>query len=378
MRRRICWVLVLTSLVSLFGGCAGQGTGKAAVAGWEPVDTMELQYATEFSVDYYQDGYKLISLSDGSRFLLIPEGKALPEGVAEDVQPLYQPLENIYLAATASMCLFDALGRLDAIGLSGTRAEDWYIDNARAAMEEGKILFAGKYSEPDYELLLSEDCPLAVESMMIGHASQVKEKLEELGIPVLMDQSSKESHPLGRTEWIKLYAALLNEEATAQRLFAEQTAFLKEVEAQKSTGKTVAFFYVSSSGRVVARKSGDYVSKMIDLAGGDYVFRDLGDPDTATSTVTIEMETFFAAARDADYIIYNSTIGGEIRTIEELLEKSDLFEEFKAVRNGNVWCTDQNMYQQTTQLGQMIQSFHRVFSGEADELEELPFLYRLR
>ena len=378
MRRRICWVLVLTLLVSLFGGCAGQGTGKAAVAGWEPVDTMELQYATEFSVEYYQDGYKLISLSDGSRFLLIPEGKALPEGMAEDVQPLYQPLENIYLAATASMCLFDALGRLDAIGLSGTRAEDWYIDNARAAMEEGKILFAGKYSEPDYELLLSEDCPLAVESMMIGHASQVKEKLEELGIPVLMDQSSKESHPLGRTEWIKLYAALLNEEATAQRLFAEQTAFLKEVEAQKSTGKTVAFFYVSSSGRVVARKSGDYVSKMIDLAGGDYVFRDLGDPDTATSTVTIEMETFFAAARDADYIIYNSTIGGEIRTIEELLEKSDLFEEFKAVRNGNVWCTDQNMYQQTTQLGQMIQSFHRVFSGEADELDELPFLYRLR
>ena len=378
MRRRICWGLVLTLLVSLFGGCAGQGTGKAAVAGWEPVDTMELQYATEFSVEYYQDGYKLISLSDGSRFLLIPEGKALPEGIAEDVQPLYQPLENIYLAATASMCLFDALGRLDAIGLSGTRAEDWYIDNARAAMEEGKILFAGKYSEPDYELLLSEDCPLAVESMMIGHASQVKEKLEELGIPVLMDQSSKESHPLGRTEWIKLYAALLNEEATAQRLFAEQTAFLNEVEAQKSTGKTVAFFYVSSSGRVVARKSGDYVSKMIDLAGGDYVFRDLGDPDTATSTVTIEMETFFAAARDADYIIYNSTIGGEIRTIEELLEKSDLFEEFKAVRNGDVWCTDQNMYQQTTQLGQMIQSFHRVFSGEADELEELPFLYRLR
>ncbi len=378
MRRRICWVLVLTFLVSLFSGCAGQGTGKAAVAGWEPVDTMELQYATEFSVEYYQDGYKLISLSDGSRFLLIPEGQPLPEGIAEDVQPLYQPLENIYLAATASMCLFDALGRLDAIGLSGTRAEDWYIDNARAAMEEGKILFAGKYSEPDYELLLSEDCPLAVESMMIGHASQVKEKLEELGIPVLMDQSSKESHPLGRTEWIKLYAALLNEEATAQRLFAEQTAFLKEVEAQKSTGKTVAFFYVSSSGRVVARKSGDYVSKMIDLAGGDYVFRDLGDPDTATSTVTIEMETFFAAARDADYIIYNSTIGGEIRTIEELLEKSDLFEEFKAVRNGDVWCTDQNMYQQTTQLGQMIQSFHRVFSGEADELEELPFLYRLR
>ena len=82
--------------------------------------------------------------------------------------------------------------------------------------------------------------------------------------------------------------------------------------------------------------------------------------------------------KDADYIIYNSTIGGEIRTIDELLAKNELLAEFKAVQNGNVWCTSENMYQETTQLGQMIQSFQKVFSGEADELDELPYLYRLQ
>ena len=129
---------------------------------------------------------------------------------------------------------------------------------------------------------------------------------------------------------------------------------------------------------MVARKTGDYVSKMIELAGGHYVFKDLGDPETKTATVNLEMETFISAARDADYIIYNSTIGGEVKNMQELLKKNELLKEFKAVKNGNVWCTDQNMYQETTRLGQMVQSFHTIFSGQADDVTELPYLYNLQ
>ena len=377
-KRFAAWLLMLAILLSLLSGCAGGQSGENSNSSWIPERSMELQFATQFQVDYYAGGYKLITLGDGSRFLTVPEECQVPEAAPKDAVPLYQPIGNIYLAATSAMCLFDALNRLDAISLSGSRAESWYIDNARKAMEDGKILYAGKYSEPDYEMLLSYHCPLAVESMMIGHASDVKQKLEELGIAVLTDQSSMEEHPLGRTEWIKLYAALLNEEDRAEELFQEQVAYLNEALKAESSGKTVAFFHISSSGYVVARKSGDYVTKMLELAGGQYVFKNLGDAETRTSTVNIEMEQFFAAAKDADYIIYNSTIGGEIRSMEELLEKSPLLAEFRAVQNGNVWCTGKNMYQETTQLGQMIQSFQKIFSGEADNLTELPFLYRLR
>ena len=374
MRKLTLWALVLALLLT---GCTGAQTEELQ-SDWVPERSMPLQFATQFQVDYYSGGYKLISLADGSKFLVVPEGCEVPASAPKDAVPLYQPIENIYLAATSAMCLFDALNRLDAITLSGSRAESWYIDNARKAMEEGKILYAGKYSEPDYEMLLSHSCPLAVESMMIGHASDVKQKLEELGIAVLTDQSSMEEHPLGRTEWMKLYAALLNEEDRAEALFNEQVAYLNDALQGENPQKTVAFFHISSSGYVVARKSGDYVTKMLELAGGRYVFSDLGDRETKTSTVNIEMEQFFAAAKDADYIIYNSTIGGEIHSMEELLEKSALLAQFKAVRNGNVWCTQKNMYQETTQLGQMIQSFRKIFSGEADGLTQLPFLYRLQ
>lgn len=378
MKRCIALFLTVTLLLSVLGGCGTVETKEGLGNGWEPERSMELQFATQFSVDYYQDGYKLISLADGTRFLVIPEGSECPKGIAKDIVPLYQPVENIYLAATASMCLFDALDCMDVIRLSGTKEDGWHIENARLAMQEGRILYAGKYSEPDYEMMLDHRCPLAIESLMIGHSSEVKDKLKELGIAVFIDQSSMEPHPLGRTEWIKLYGALLNKEETAEALFEEQVKYLNEAAGTEGFGKTVAFFHISSSGYVVARKSGDYVTKMLELAGGNYVFDNLGDPETRTSTVTIEMEKFFATAKDADYIIYNSTIGGEIKTIDELLAKNELLAEFKAVQNGNVWCTSENMYQETTQLGQMIQSFQKVFSGEADELDELPYLYRLQ
>ena len=60
----------------------------------------------------------------------------------------------------------------------------------------------------------------------------------------------------------------------------------------KNTEKTVAFFYVSSDGTVVVRRSDDYIPKMIELSGGRYVFDDLTDDDSNTSAVKLTMEEF--------------------------------------------------------------------------------------
>ena len=328
--KRIISVLLSFALLFSLTGCGAKKEEQPE--GLSVTGSLKLSYATQFSVDYYEGGYKLISLADGSRFFVVPEGKELPAGADKDAVPLYQPVNNIYLAATAAMCLFDSLDRLDVIRLSGTKEDGWYIENAREAMRDGKILFAGKYSAPDYELITAEKCPLAVESMMIGHASDIKEQLEQLGIAVLMDQSSNEQHPMGRVEWIKLFGALLNVEEKAEEVFNEQIGYLENVENKERTDKTVAFFYVSSTGKIITRKSGDYVSKMIDLAGGTYVFSDLGDWDSMTSSVTLDPEYFYTEAREADVIIYNSTITEKVSSIDDLIAKCDLLSDFKAVK----------------------------------------------
>ena len=160
------------------------------------------------------------------------------------------------------------------------------------------MIYAGKYNAPDYELILSKSCDLAIESTMIHHAPEVKEQLEQLGIPVLVERSSYESHPLGRMEWLKLYGVLLGKEELAKELFDEQLKQLGNLDAGKPLGRTVAFFYVSSNGYVNVRKSSDYVAKIIEMAGGSYVPDNLMENENALSTMNMQMETFYAEAKD--------------------------------------------------------------------------------
>ena len=273
------------------------------------------------------------------------------------------------------MDFFRALDGIGSISLSGTKADGWYIDEAKEALESGAVSFAGKYNAPDYELILSKKCDLALESTMIYHNPEVKEKLEEFGIPVLVEHSSYENHPLGRTEWVKLYGALLDKEEEAEAVFEEQAEKLNSIKDSENTGKTVAFFYINSMGSANVRKSNDYVSKMIELAGGNYIFNDLGTDEEGLSTMNMGMEDFYAGARDADYIIYNSTIDGELKSLDELLKKSELLKDFKAVKEGNVWCLTKSMFQETTCLGDVIMDIHRMLTE--DDPDGLTYLYRL-
>ena len=348
------------------------------LAGMKYDHSLELQYADQYAVDYYEGGYALITIAGGERFLLVPEDKEAPEGLDADISVIQKPVQNIYLVATSAMDLFCALDGLDSISLSGTNADGWYIDKAKKAMEDGDIAFAGKYSAPDYELILSKNCDLAIESTMIYHQPEVQEKLEKFGIPVLVEHSSYESHPLGRTEWIKLYGVLLGKEDQAQKLFQEQVDKLKSVEDSENTGKTVAFFYINSMGAANVRKSNDYVSKMIELAGGEYIFHDPAEDDNALSTMNMQMEEFYAKAKDADYIIYNSTIDGELDSIDELLAKSSLLADFKAVKDGNVWCTGQNLFQETMGLATMIEDIHTMLTSDDPKLDSLTYMKKLK
>ena len=154
----------------------------------------------------------------------------------------------------------------------------------------------------------------------------------------------------------------------------KQSEYLKTIEETEKTEKKVGFFYVSSRGYVNVRKSGDYVSKMIELAGGEYLFSDLGTEDTALSTMNLQMEEFYAAARDADILIYNSTIDGALTSEKDFLNQCPLLADSKAVQNGEVWCTTQNMFQETMSIGDMIQELSMVIHGEEGKLE---YLYRL-
>mgnify|MGYP001787361719 FL=1 len=377
--RRILFLLLFALLCTFPCACATQGnvaytedagpketvtdaSASDADIRWDNLKiekSMELSYATQFSVDYYTGGYKLISICDIGDYLLVPDGKNVPAGLPSDITVIDGSPKHVYLAATSGMDFIVKIGCLDRLSFSGTKEDGWYIPEAKQAMQAQTLAYAGKYNAPDVEQMLAGDCDLAIESTMILHNPEVKEQLEMCGIPVIVEHSSYETDPLGRLEWVKFYGALF-----AEQLFETETTKTADILTETPTGKTVAFFYVTTNGGVNVRKSGDYVSKMIELAGGTCITFDNSDEENALSTMTIQMETFYEQAKDADYIIYNSTIDSELTSVSELLQKNALFADFKAVKEGHVYGTGKNMFQETTGYGTMIADMHAIFTGQ--------------
>ena len=119
------------------------------------------------------------------------------------------------------------------------------------------------------------------------------------------------------------------------------------------------------------------MAKAIELAGGTYAFRDLKADENAQATTTLQMEAFYTGAKDADILIYNSTIEGELTTIDQLLDKSPLLADFQAVKAGNVWCTGKNLFQESLGLGDMMVDFHTIFTDPTTPDDALTYLHRL-
>ena len=335
----------------------------------------QLDYAQQFTADCYEGGYTMVSIPDsGQKFLVVPQDAAEVDSLPADVTVLRQPVENIYLVSTSVMDLILHLDALDSVTLSGTKAEGWYLPEAKQAMEAGRIAYAGKYSAPDYEQILAANCSLAIQNTMILHTPEVKEQLEHFGIPVLVERSSYESGPLERMEWIKLYGILLGKEEQAEQVFAAQEAAIAPLLEQEPTGKSCAFFSLSSNNLATVRKGSDYVAKMIEMAGGTYVFSDLTDNGNSLATMNLPLEDFYAGAKDADVLIYNSAIEGTIASVSQLTEKFPLLAEFKAVQNGQVWCTSQSLFQQSMELADLILDMNKVFTEGTPAADTLKFL----
>ena len=363
---------LLLSLLLLTGCISAQAEDSSPL---KVTGSMELEYATQFSVDYCEGGYALITNSDGARFLTVPEGAEVPQGLDEDIVTLQMPLSNLLISSTPVTSLINAIGALDAVSMTTQEDDGWYIDDVKAAMDAEKLTYIGSYKEPDFEVLASNPPPFAVFSTMIDSVPDVADKLREIGIPFMRDTSSQESDPLGRMEWIRLYGMLLGREAEAEAYFAQQKALVASIPSE-STGKTVAMFYITSKGDLYTRRAGDYMTKMLEMGGGVYAMPDL-EPDKS-GTKKVEAEEFYAAAGEADFIVYIWSMGGKPDSMEAFTSRSEILKDFKAVKEGNVWFTTPDYFQVSDTLGSMILDFHKMLTNTDETVTEFTYLFKLK
>ena len=98
MKKIILLFIVTGILVGMVTACgsAADGTQKThdtEISQQLTFDHSEtLDYAQKFSIDRYQDDYALVTITDDSRYLVVPEGKVAPDDLDPDIVVIQQPV----------------------------------------------------------------------------------------------------------------------------------------------------------------------------------------------------------------------------------------------------------------------------------------------
>ncbi|MCG4572953.1 ABC transporter substrate-binding protein [Clostridium cochlearium] len=208
-----------------------------------------------------------------------------------------------------------------------------------------------------------------------GHIDEINDRMK-IGIPYVVEASSLENHPLGRMEWTKFMAAFYNKEDIADKHMQKAEDTVKKV-SEKVKGKenplvTAGMPY---KGKISVRFGGSYQAKMYDMAGGDYVFKDVEKDKSGANSITFE--DFYAKSSNAD--IYVCEVMGKTRpkNIDEFVKQAPIMKNMKSIKNGELWVSQPWWYQSVDKLDEIIEDLAAIYHPEEFKDHKVRHYYKL-
>jgi iron complex transport system substrate-binding protein len=296
-----------------------------------------LKYASGFRVSLNGHAklvevlYPFQGATSGYRYLLVPKGEAIPPHDA-DVRIIRTPLNSIACTSTTHIPLLDYLGETDK--LTGFTSADYISsEKMRERIDNGKVTELGMDKGINLELLVALKPDLLMGYTMSGDYGQFK-KIEELGIPVVLNAEFLEKHPLGRAEWIKFMALFFNKEREADSIFnVIENNYLDT----KALADTVKYKPTVISGVVYGDAwfmpgGENYASRFLKDAGCHYLWGD----DPSHGWLQLGFELVYEKGHDADLWIGTATY----KTLEELEDADHRYARFKPFREKQIYTYD--------------------------------------
>ncbi len=343
-------LIILTLIISfVFVGKVTSSTKKI----------LPLKFATGFKIEYLEGGSKLVTDGEGRKLLLVPHSKKIPSGYKNIDQIVEIPVKKIVSCSSTQVALLLPLDVLNSVVGVTTEKQNWYIDEIIKGLEEGRISYLGGNPELNYEKLISLSPDAVFIYSKVGGMERVLRKLSDLELNVAVDNEYLERHPLGRTEWIKFLAAFYNKEEIAEKIFSGIVNRVKKVEkkvAQLKPKPKIIWGNIHQT-KIYVPNGDSYVAKLIEMAGGDYIFKDL--PGEGSSIISTE--EFYRRGVEADIYIYSTTPTYGAGSISQLIEQLKLLRDFKAIKEGKVWCFQPWYWQRMDEIDKQIEDLAAIF-----------------
>lgn len=365
---RTFFIMIVLTVVFPLAGC-GSESESTETSGSEEKNTsrettaevLNVEYSGNFSVEYIDGQVKKLVDGEGRSFLLVPKGEEVPEGY-DDVPVIYTPIENVLASSSTQVSLMEPLGVIDSLSAVMTDKDDWYLDDVIEGFENGSITFVGTGQTPDYELIQEINPDIAIVYGGTWGQFEMMEKLDELGITYVVNNEYMEEDPFARMEWVKFLAALYNKEEEAEQFFTNAVNNVEGLDSKLPDEDKVSVVWANIyDGQFSIVNPKGYTAELIDLAGGDYIFKDL--PANRSDSVTFTHEEFYAHSIDADVFIYDG-MESYVGPLENIVAQAPLIADMKSVQDGNVWLYQDWYWQMLHKTDELIEDLAIIFYPE--------------
>jgi iron complex transport system substrate-binding protein len=272
--------------------------------------------------------YPYQNATSGYQYLLVPKGEPSPPH-DEQTQVISVPIENIVCTSTTHIPLLDYIGETDK--LIGFPTTD-YISSIkmRTRIDAGKIKDLGIDKGMNIEMLYTLKPALVMGYTMTKDLGQLK-KVQELGIPVVINAEYLEKHPLGRAEWIKFMALFFGKEKEADSVFAkiEKEYLTTQQLASEVQNKPTVLSGVVYGDAWFMPGGQNYAAKLFHDAGCEYLWAS----DSTHGFLQLSFESVYAKAKEADLWIGI----GSFKTLNEIKATEERYTLFKPFREKQVY-----------------------------------------
>ncbi len=347
-----------------------------ADSGLEIESKLDLRYAKSFSVDNLEKGVKKYIDKEGRVVYFVPEGVELEN---KDLLTLQIPVNRIAIFSTVDATLLRPIDKLDTIVATSNKADSWRIPEIKEKVENGDITFVGSKSELNTEELQRVDPEVILFTYEnLERTPVLIQTFDDLGLNWLGLSNHMEADPRARLEWVKLAGILTGKLDKATSYFDEQLAKIDEVEKKTAVEDgekpTFAWTFLFKD-LFYTKKAGDYSVKMAQIAGADTIFADL-EPEN-DGNAKLNAEEFYKGAENADFLIYDSIGGAEIKSVDDLVAYADYMKDLKAVKDNRVWGLKPNYFQSADYTADMINELYEIFHDKDNTLTETEYFYRM-
>ncbi len=303
-------------------------------------DSVQADYAEGFRITYHDD-HKLLEILkpfqdrvDTLRYSLVPR-EITGDVKIENTTEIPIPIESLLATSTTHIALAEMLDAVDVItGMAG--ADYVYNDAIREGVKSGDIA-----KLPQGELNKEAVLAMGPDLLMVsgGQSSDFDNirMLMESDINVMVNSEWLETTPLGKAEWVKVLAALLNKEELANEKFntvADEYNRLKE-KVDDIRKKPMVINNMPYKGAWFVSGGQSFTAQFLKDAGADYPWVESDEMGGLRKS----FEVIYEIGLEADIWIHP----GAAESKEDIVAKDSRFKDFKAFKTGEIYNNNRRM-----------------------------------